>query len=105
MLSIDIIRESTLWDAEAGVEALLEKAVETAAAEVSTSDAELAIVLSDDSRIRRLNNEWRGIDKPTNVLSFPSPEAGQGTGHETGHDTGHAGPRLLGDIVIAYETT
>jgi probable rRNA maturation factor len=97
MLSIDIIRESSLWDAEPGVDALLEKAVEAAAAEVSTSDAELAIVLSDDSQIRRLNSEWRGIDKPTNVLSFPSPDAHQ--------NAVQAGPRLLGDVVIAYETT
>jgi probable rRNA maturation factor len=93
MLSIDIIRESSLWEAETGVDALLQRAIETAAEMVSTSAGELAIVLSDDSAVRRLNGEWRGIDKPTNVLSFPSPEAHAG------------GPRLLGDIVIAYETT
>lgn len=93
MLSIDIIRESTLWDAESGVDGLLQQALETAAAAVSTSAAELAIVLSDDSRVRQLNNQWRGIDKPTNVLSFPSSDAQPD------------GPRLLGDIVIAYETT
>ena len=97
MLAIDIIRESPLWDAAPDVEALLQQALDAAAATVSTSKAELAIVLSDDSRVRQLNSEWRGIDKPTNVLSFPSPD--------TGRDTGEAGPRLLGDIVIAYETT
>jgi probable rRNA maturation factor len=93
MLSIDIIRESSLWDAETGVDALLRQALDAAAQTLSTSAAELAIVLSDDSAVRRLNSEWRGIDKPTNVLSFPSPGA---------HPDG---PRLLGDIVIAYETT
>jgi probable rRNA maturation factor len=97
MLSIDIIRESSLWEAEPGLEDLLRRALEAAAEAVSTSAAELAIVLSDDSRVRRLNGEWRGIDKPTNVLSFPSPEAGR--------DTAQRGPRLLGDIVIAFETT
>lgn len=28
----------------------------------------------DDDEMRRLNREWRGIDEPTDVLSFPSPE-------------------------------
>ena len=35
--------------------------------------AELAIVLTDDSAIRMLNRDWRGMDEPTNVLSFPAP--------------------------------
>ncbi len=32
----------------------------------------LAIMLTDDTGIRTLNSNWRGIDKPTNVLSFPA---------------------------------
>ena len=50
-------------------------------------------MLTDDSAIRSLNRNWRGIDKPTNVLSFPV----------SGPDTGE-GARLFGDIVIAFET-
>jgi probable rRNA maturation factor len=54
--------------------------------------AELSIVLTDDAEQRELNKQWRGIDKPTNVLSFPqiepfAPVAG-----------------ILGDIVLARET-
>jgi probable rRNA maturation factor len=49
--------------------------------------AEVSVVLTDDASIRRLNREFRGIDKPTNVLSFPQAP----------------GP-LLGDIVLAAET-
>jgi probable rRNA maturation factor len=57
----------------------------------STNGAELAIVLTNDSAIRKLNRTWRGKNEPTNVLSFPADP--------------HGGPhRLLGDIVIAYET-
>lgn len=92
MVSIDIIRQSPLWDAEAGIDDVLRRAVAEAAAAVSTTAAELAIVLGDDSGIRDLNRRWRGIDKPTNVLSFPAPGARAET------------PRLLGDIVLAYET-
>jgi probable rRNA maturation factor len=49
--------------------------------------------LTDDAAIRALNNRWRGLDKPTNVLSFPAPAALQGDS-----------PVHLGDIAIAYET-
>ena len=41
-------------------------------ADADFGDAEVAIVLTDDSGIRTLNRDWRGIDKPTNVLSFPA---------------------------------
>ena len=64
-----------------------------AAAALSTSPAEVSILLTDDSAVRVLNREWRGIDKATNVLSFPAPET---------MSKGAAG--ILGDIVIAYET-
>jgi probable rRNA maturation factor len=55
-------------------------------------------MLTDDAGIRTLNSNWRGIDKPTNVLSFP---ALQPTG-DSGPDDA---PRMLGDIAIAYQTT
>ncbi len=59
---------------------------------------ELAVMLTDDAGIRTLNCNWRGIDKPTNVLSFPAlPPTGPG-----GPDDA---PRMLGDVAIAYETT
>jgi probable rRNA maturation factor len=91
--SIDIVRESPLWQEQPDVDVTLRRAIAEATADVSTKDAELAIVLTDDSRIRALNRVWRGIDKPTNVLSFPVKERRpDGT------------PALLGDIVIAYET-
>jgi probable rRNA maturation factor len=50
-------------------------------------------VLTDDKAIRALNRKWRKKNAPTNVLSFPAPDGG-------------ASPHpVLGDIVIAYETT
>lgn len=100
-LSIDIVMESPLWAEAPEAEAVLREALATAAAVLSTSPAELAIVLTNDSAIRRLNRDWRGIDKPTNVLSFPI--------QETPGSITAAAPSaplvLLGDIVIAFETT
>jgi probable rRNA maturation factor len=91
-LKIDVLVDSVRWKEPAKARAVVRRAVTQAAATVSTSRTELAIVLTDDSAIRQLNRLWRGIDAPTNVLSFPSR---QNTADEPPH---------LGDIVLAYET-
>jgi len=89
--SVDIQVQSPLWQAEPGAEDTVREAVAACAATVSTVDGEVAILLTDDEAIRVLNRQWRGIDKPTNVLSFPAARP-------------DIGARFLGDIVIAYET-
>jgi probable rRNA maturation factor len=107
---LDIVVDSPLWAARRGVKAVLRRAIAAAAAMVSTTDGELAIVLTDDSAIRALNRHWRGKDEPTNVLSFPTsvrlapPLAGKGRSLAASR-RGKNTPRLFGDIVIAYETT
>ena len=90
---IDIQTQSALWDKQPLAAQIVHEAIAAAASAHSTVGGEVSIVLTDDSTIRALNREWRGIDKPTNVLSFPA------SGQITGEDG-----RLLGDIVIAYET-
>jgi probable rRNA maturation factor len=88
------------WHAEPDAEAVVARAIEAAASMVDadTGDAELAVMLTDDPGIRTLNLNWRGTDKPTNVLSFPALQP------PGGHEPDDA-PRMLGDIAIAYETT
>ena len=55
--------------------ALLERAARfTLDHESAPSNAELTIVLSDDTQLRELNKQYLGIDAPTDVLSFPSEE-------------------------------
>lgn len=93
---IEVILASPLWKAERGIRAVVRRAVMEAATAAATRGGELAIVLTDDSAIRALNRDWRGHDRPTNVLSFPA--------HAASRAPAGAG-RLLGDIVIAYETT
>jgi probable rRNA maturation factor len=95
----EVLVVADCWRAEADAEAIIHRAVEAAAEIVNaeTGDAELAIMLTDDVGIRTLNANWRGIDKPTNVLSFP---ALQPTGPSLPGDP----PRMLGDLAIAYET-
>lgn len=63
------------------------------ALESKQSPAELSLVLADDEFVRGLNRQFRNQDRATNVLSFPG-------------DTGFEGaPEILGDVVIAYQTT
>jgi len=88
------------WRSEPDAEAAIHRAIATAAEVVDADigEAELAVMLTDDAGIRTLNSNWRGIDKPTNVLSFPAlPPTGAAGPDEA--------PRMLGDIAIAYETT
>src|SRR5579863_9796942 len=88
-LTVDVIVVSDLWKNAEKSKSAVRRAVVRAAATLSTRDTELAIVLTDDSTIRALNRDWRGVDKPTNVLAFP---------------TKHAAAGHLGDIVLAFET-
>ena len=54
---------------------------------VNDEGQELSVVLADDGFVQNLNKQWRGKDKPTNVLSFPQDE-----------------PMTLGDVILAFET-
>jgi probable rRNA maturation factor len=90
--NIDVIVESTQWGALPDAQAVARNAIAQALAALKgRPDAELAVLLTDDAAIQRLNATWRGLDKPTNVLSFPAAAA---------PDSPH-----LGDIAIAFETT
>jgi len=95
----EVLVVADCWQTAAD-EAVIHRAIETAAETVNAGlgEAELAVMLTDDAGIRTLNSNWRGVDKPTNVLSFP---ALQPTGPSGADDA----PRMLGDIAIAYETT
>jgi probable rRNA maturation factor len=96
VLHIEVVTESDAWSALPDREALAKAAIEAAAAAADpdgSADAEVCVLLCDDERVRELNQLWRSIDKPTNVLSFPS------------YQPAVAGaPAMLGDIAIAYET-
>jgi probable rRNA maturation factor len=96
----EVLVVADCWHAEPEAEAVIARAIEAAASMVDadTGDAELAVMLTDDAGIRTLNLNWRGIDKPTNVLSFPALQPAGG------HEPDDA-PRMLGDIAIAYQTT
>ena len=98
LVELDVALHGDAWAQTCpGAEALAESAARAALAAVAPAgEASLVVglVLTDDTEQRQLNCTYRGVDKPTNVLSFaladgPSPPGA---------------PLLLGDVVLAYET-
>ena len=83
---------------------LLEKAIALALAEVDdrSRTIEVGVRLVDDGTIQGLNRDWRGRDKPTNVLSFPLGDpAPVGDPALIGDPNW---PWLIGDIVMSFDT-
>ncbi len=67
------------------------------------SHCELSIALVDDQEIQRLNREYRGIDRNTDVLSFALQEAQEPLLTRTSSDES-AWPVVLGDVILSTET-
>lgn len=97
-LDIDIVDwpEEALW-------AELSERAHAAAAEVEPAlggeRLMTSILFTSDEQVHELNREWRGKDKPTNVLSFPMLEREDLLALEA-----DGPPEMLGDIALAYET-
>jgi probable rRNA maturation factor len=89
----DIQIRSPAWKAEPAAKPTVRAALTAIAATITIQNLELCIVLTDDKEIRALNRQWRGIDKPTNVLSFPAACTAASIGSNN----------FRGDIVMAYE--
>jgi probable rRNA maturation factor len=73
----------------------------TPRAELATSSAlvEISVRLTSDEEVHQLNLQYRGKDKPTNVLSFPMVQADL---LDTVSQNSDDGELLLGDIVLAH---
>ncbi len=89
------------WDSSTDWAALARQAAESAIAESAFPQlatgpraVEISVRLTGDNQVRALNEQWRGKDRPTNVLSFPMAEAAELRSDD--------GPELmLGDVVLA----
>ena len=86
MGAITVMVEDKGWRAHRVLQARLTKAAEAARRSVKLK-GDFSILLAGDRRLRGLNLDFRGKNKPTNVLSFP------------------AGGDYAGDIAIAYGVT
>jgi len=88
-LTYDIARESDRWPDEEDLRKLTRKVIGVLRPHIK---GHVTFVFSDDDMVQVLNREWRGKDKPTNVLSFPDGDADEdGVVH-------------LGDVIVAQQT-
>ena len=88
MLEVEVIGAAAIAPAE------VERLTALACASAGVSDAHVAVAFVDSEEIRALNAEYRGKDRPTDVLSFPIDATDEAIG-----------PRELGDVVISPEDT
>jgi probable rRNA maturation factor len=95
-LDIEVSEISIAWRILPESDSLARRAIQASGAIAGVAlaeGAEIGVQFADDSHMRALNRQWRNIDQPTNVLSFPA----FGT-------SGLAIAPMLGDIVLAFET-
>ena len=87
--SIEVINESGY-----AVDATrLQEAAQVVLDQEAVADAGLTIVITDDAAVAALNRQYRGVDAPTDVLSFPADNPMVDEDDE---------PPYLGDLIIAY---
>jgi probable rRNA maturation factor len=91
VLDVEVIGTAAIAEAE------VERLAALAAGSAGIDEGHVAIEFVDGDRIRDLNREHRGIDGPTDVLSFPIDVNGDGSTP--------AGPLELGDVIISPQHT
>lgn len=85
-ISADILINFSSWEKHPGLKELIKIAIKQTVSNVDIKGYnEISILLTSDTQIEQLNRQYRSINQPTNVLSFPS---------EKPH---------LGDIILSYE--
>ncbi len=99
--NITIQIESAAWARVKDLRPRLAKAAKVAQAHLPKNlrfPISATLLLTTDAAIRRLNRDFRGMDKVTNVLSFPQYEPAEFRRLKTSKE-----PVELGDIAIAYQ--
>ena len=90
-LNVELVVSDERWNSVPGLQRSIDLAQAAyAQLAVEPEPREVVIAFGSDEEVHQLNRTYRGKDKPTNVLSFPTA----GT-----TDTG-----LIGDVILAYET-
>ncbi len=97
-VKVTIVNKQKAYKIPTGIRMLIRRAcIAVLKTENFSDSAEVEVSFVDDRQIHELNNEFRGIDRSTDVLSFPLGENGV-------YDENPAtGAKMLGDIVISVE--
>lgn len=108
-MTVDVVAEDARWADIEGAAELTTRLAEISRATLVHAGGrwpgravEMGIVLADDGLVRRLNRDYRGKDRSTNVLSFALTDNADDPAPETAADS--APPLMLGEVYLAYET-
>lgn len=98
-IKVEITNTQSVMKVPVGIRLLIRKCCHAVLDYEGFEDmAEVSVSFVDDAEIRRLNKEFRDIDKSTDVLSFP---LGEDDCYDFNNETN---AYMLGDIVISLET-
>lgn len=112
LISELLIRHDHWHDALPGVEGITQQVCNQVMELLSSAglEYEVSILLTDDEEIQGLNRDYRGKDKPTNVLSFPLLDDEEGgswgdfANEEANGDQEFTQAIMVGDIIISLDT-
>lgn len=98
MMTLDFTDETNELTEEQAAQ--LESLLEFAAGKEGIADpCELSLTIVNNDKIHEINREYRGVDRPTDVISFALEELGEGEIEVIGEGI----PRVLGDIIISID--
>ena len=92
-MPIDIVFADARWKRVPKLATLIEQVHASSLTKAKAAKL-TSVLLANDAEVRKLNHEWRGKNKPTNVLSFPAADLKVPSGEI----------KPLGDIVLGFET-
>lgn len=96
-IAVDV--RSAFGERAEAIAALVTQVCRQVLADQKRKAAEVSVVVTDDAELHELNREYRGVDAPTDVLSFPMYDPAE----EAAADESDPACALLGDIVISLE--
>ena len=99
--AILLMVEDPAWRAHRGLQARLKRAA-VAAAKKAGLRGGFTILLADDGRLKQLNRDFRGKNRPTNVLSFPSDAPGYHGDIAIAHGVTAAEARMAGKTMAGH---
>jgi probable rRNA maturation factor len=102
MIEIDIQIDDRFAD-QVDAELIERAAAAVLAGEGVGGSIEVSVLVADDARLHELNRDYRGVDAPTDVLSFAAEDDPQAEGGPAGFVLPPDMPRYLGDIAISFE--
>ncbi|KXG43187.1 rRNA maturation RNase YbeY [Tepidibacillus infernus] len=100
MIDVDVLDEQEEREILEKEIELVNQVIQTAAELEGITEGEVVVTLVDNKRIHELNRDYRGIDRPTDVLSFALNEPGEDD-LDIVYDEEMDMPTMLGDIVIS----